>query len=142
MKDSKELLIKLLIFTIFISTSFVLIIYSGRVYQNTIVENKLSEELVVSLSYLKTKVKMGEEVFVENYKSIDCLVLDFEGYDNYIYFENNEIKEIYVKDDFEFDLDDGETIMKVDNFKIETIEKNIKFTVEINGVNRKLIVRK
>lgn len=142
MKDSKELLIKLLIFTIFISCSFVLIIYSGRAYQNTIEENELSEELIVSLSYLKTKVKMGEEVFVEKYKGIDCLVLDFDGYNNYIYFENYEIKEIYVKDNFEFDLKDGESIMKVDNCIIEELEKNIKFTVEVNGVNRKLIVRK
>ena len=142
MRYSKELLIKLLVYTIMVFCSFLLVIYASSAYRNMIDENNNSENLVVSLNYLKTKVKMSENIEVINYKGVDCLVVIYDKYKNYIYYDNNQLKEVYVINDYEFDLNDGEVIMTLDDYDLEEIGGYINFTVQIDDEIRKLSVNK
>jgi len=142
MRYSKELLIKLLVYTIMVFCSFLLVIYASSAYRNMIDENNNSENLVVSLNYLKTKVKMSENIEVINYKGVDCLVVIYDKYKNYIYYDNNQLKEVYVINNYEFDLNDGEVIMTLDDYDLEEIGGYINFTVQIDDEIRKLSVNK
>jgi hypothetical protein len=142
MKNLKIFVIKMLLYSLLIICSFVLIIYSSRSYKNVVEENQLSENLIVSLSYLKTKVKMGDRVKLVNYKGVKCLVIDYDEYDNYIYYDSKQLKEIYIKDNYEFNLNDGEIIMTLDACEMEEIEDYFIFTVKVEEEVRKLSIKK
>ena len=138
MRDFKGLLMKLLLYTVLISCSLVLIVYSSRAYRDMVESGAGSENLVISLNYLKTKVKMGAKTSVERYNGMNCLVIDYEGYDNYIYLYNGSLMEIYVTDGYRFNPGDGEEIMALDGFGLEETDGYIEFTVRIDNEIRKL----
>lgn len=137
-----DLLFPLIVLGLLTTCAFSVISLSASIYNN---QSQDAEDTYIQqtpLAYIIEKVRQNDVNGSITIKTIDnsqVLSMHNADYTTYIYNYEGMLKEITVKDNVSFSLDEGHDIIEVDNFNIE--EDDSLFTFTINDSKASVKVR-
>lgn len=139
--QSVQFLFAMLLFLILTMCAVFTISFGAKVYQN--IDSRMDENFIgtAALSYVSNKVKQSDEsnaVSILKIEKTQVLkiqqVFDGTKYMTLIYFKNGNIKELFIREDTLFTLDDGNSIMEGSGLSFQMVEKNL-LKVQTSGKN-------
>lgn len=124
------------LFFVFALSALIVIMIAVRIYQSSAENSFLNYSSRTSLSYISEKVHQNDadgEIYIGRFDGCDALVMeqseDGDTYYSYIYEDDNELKELYVKAGANANADSGHKIMDVSEFTMEQVsDKLLRFT--------------
>lgn len=138
-----HLVFSLSLLLIFVVGSFFVLLYETKGYskiQDTIVKQ---DNTYMPLSYISTKYKTNDEVYIEEIEDTDCLVFKQEGMKTYIYFDEGYLKELYASEEYSFSLNEGNELFEVDDMSIDIADGLLSVIIvmdnEVNALNIHLL---
>lgn len=135
-----ETVFSLVLFLMFVVSSFFMLIYGAEIYQDSTISQEEREQVQIPLSYITTQIHQANSVTVKEVEGIDVLELqDSENTVLRIYMYQGYLKELYTKSDSSISLDAGTNLYSLDSFSVE--KDGDLYTIEVNGIYEKVGVR-
>ncbi len=137
--QSVQFLFTMLLFLTLTICSIFTITFGAKVYKN--IDNRMNENFVgtTALSYISNKVKQADQsnaVSVLMMENIQVLkieeIFNETKYYTLIYFKDGNIRELFVSEDSQYNLEDGISIMEGKGISFSMIESNL-LKVETSG---------
>jgi len=127
----------LILLAVFIMSAFAVLALGVGVYQNLSAASAQGQDERLSLSYVWTKIKMGEEsgrVYVGDFQGLPALYIDEEldgrVYRTAIYHHEGWIYELFYESGYDFSPRDGNPVVKNAAFLPELLDGGlIRITV-------------
>lgn len=120
-----EIIFIVTLFSIFLISGVLLVLFGANVYQKTTSESSVNETIRTSLSYITEKVHQcdqSDSIQIENHNGIDTLALytvyDTSEYVTYIYYDQGSLKELFIQSNLEFNPAAGNSITEIHAFQI------------------------
>lgn len=131
-----DFLFPVALFFVFAVSALTVILLATNIYRSTTESSSLNYTAGTSLSYITEKVHQSDEngsVSIGTFEGRDALILEQslndETYYTYIYTDQNELKELFVKDGVEASAASGKTILPVQSFTMkEAGDRSFAFT--------------
>lgn len=135
-KHMIDLLFPVALFFVFAISALTVILLATNIYQKATESSSLNYTSGTSLSYISEKIRQNDvngEVELGKFDGCDSLILtqniDDGLFYTYIYVDNGNLKELFVKDGVDASATAGTVIMPVDEFTMEQISDGLlKFT--------------
>lgn len=131
-KHTVDLLFTLALFFIFAVSSLAVIVISSDAYRSISARTKENSSARTTLSYLAQKIRqndVNDGISLQEIGGTDVLALkQLYGdsyYITYIYEYEHEIRELFIKENADFTLQDGKFIAKVKDFSIQEPEPDL-----------------
>lgn len=131
-KHMIDFLFPTVLFFIFTLSALTVILLAAGIYQSATEESSLNDSSRTSLSYITEKLHQSDaadSVSLGTLDGNDALILKQSYEDNnyytYIYAYNDELKELFVSEDAEAGAEDGKTILKIKDFKINRVSDTL-----------------
>lgn len=143
-----DLIFPLSIFFVFTASALGVILLAANIYSSQTKNANDNYMMRTSLAYVNEKIRQNDAdggVLVSTIEGQSCLALQTRiediAYTTYIYAYDGMLKELFIRDDAEAHLKDGQDIMEVLEFSIEEIGENLfRFTsVDADGNTATLI---
>lgn len=113
---------------VFAASALAVILLATNIYRNTTEHSSLNYTAGTSLSYITEKIHQSDEngkVSIGSFDGLDALILEQiineESYFTYIYADEGELKELYVKDGVEASASSGKPILLVKSFTMKAV---------------------
>lgn len=121
-----DFLFPVALFFVFAVSALTVILLATNIYRSTTERSSLNYTAGTSLSYITEKIHQGDEkgnVSLGSFDGHDALILEQEyndeTYFTYIYTDQNELKELFVKDGVQTDAASGKTILPIKSFTMK-----------------------
>ena len=122
-------LFSLLLFGVFVLFLILMLLFSARIYQQTVKQTDSDSELGTAATYLTTKFRQhdrGDEIFSGSLDDIPALCFrdDIKGkeYITYIYLKNDSLMELFTAKDSQASSDAGTVISQLSDFRFSEME--------------------
>lgn len=122
-------LFSLLLFGVFVLFLILMLLFSARIYQQTVKQTDSDSELGTAATYLTTKFRQhdcGDEIFSGSLDDIPALCFrdDIKGkeYITYIYLKNDSLMELFTAKGSQASSDAGTVISQLSNFRFSEME--------------------
>jgi hypothetical protein len=121
----------LTLFGVFATSCLLVVLTGASVYRSTVDRMDVHFEVNTSIAYVATKIRQGENVFIDTVNGKNALVFeqDFDGriWQTWIYHYDGTLYEIFTSKEFASSLTagTGQELMKVYDFSIEMAAENI-----------------
>ncbi len=136
---SIDLIFVLLLFCIFSMSSLAIVYIGSQVYSSIVDTMDTSFNQNIVLDYITEKIRQNNhvgQIEIKKIQDIDILCLhetyDEKSYTTYIYTYQNELKELFIHDDEEFHIENGETLMKADQLSFSIEQSLLKVDMTLN----------
>ena len=131
-----DFLFPVALFFVFAVSALTVILLATNIYRSTTSRSSLNYTAGTTLSYITEKVHQSDEngsVSLGTFEGRDALILEQkyqdETYFTYIYTDQNELKELFVKEGVEALASSGKTILPVKSFTMKKAgERSFSFT--------------
>jgi hypothetical protein len=140
---SIDLIFILLLFFIFAISSLAVVYIGSQVYSSTVDTMDKAFHQNIVLDYISEKVRQNnslDQIEIKNIQDTDILCLheiyDGESYTTYIYTYNQELKELFIHDDEDFQIENGETLTKADDLSFSIDHSLLKVDMTLNHQTR------
>lgn len=127
-----DILFPIVLFFVFAASAFVVIMLAANIYSSTTASSESHFETGTSLSYVTEKIRQADEsgsVSIGTFDGRDSLVLEQtygdEAYVTYIYVDEDELKEIFLKTGIAASAADGTKIMTVHDFQMKEVKEGL-----------------
>lgn len=117
---------------VFALSALIVIMIAVRVYQSSADNSFLNYTSRTGLSYISEKVHQNDEdgaIYLGKFDGKDALVMTQavgeDTYYSYIYADNKELKELYVKEGAVAEASAGHKIMEISDFTMEQVSDNL-----------------
>ena len=131
-KHMIDFLFPVALFFVFALSALTVILLAAKIYQSTTEHSSFNYTSRTCLSYIAEKIHqndVGGTVSIGTFDGCDALVLDQahgeDTYYTYIYVHENELKELFIKEGAEVTAADGKTVLKVEDFSMESLSDNL-----------------
>lgn len=131
-KHMIDFLFPVALFFVFALSALTVILIAARIYQSTTENSSLNYTSRTSLSYISEKVHQNDlngAVTLGSFDGCDALIIKQsvgeDIYYTYIYADNNELKELFIKDGAFANATSGHKILDIQDFSIEQISDNL-----------------
>lgn len=118
-------LASLLLFGIFVLFLLLMLLFSARIYQQTVKNTNAENTLCTAASYLTTKFRQHDTVngiFTGKLDNLSALcfrdTLNDQDYITYIYLDQGNLKELFTSDSSSANASAGTTIAQLSDFQI------------------------
>lgn len=118
-------LASLLLFGIFVLFLLLMLLFSARIYQQTVKNTNAENTLGTAVSYLTTKFRQHDTVngiFTGKLDNLSALcfrdILNDQDYITYIYLDQGNLKELFTSDSSSANASAGTTIAQLSDFQI------------------------
>ena len=109
--------------------AFIIDVYKRQnIYRSATEHSSLNYTAGTSLSYISEKIHQSDEngsVSLGTFDGLDALILEQEydgaSYFTYIYTDEHELKELFVKEGVQADASRGRQILQVKSFEMEAV---------------------
>lgn len=144
-----DFLFPVALFFMFAVSALTVILLATNIYRSTTEHSSLNYTARTSMSYISEKIHQGDEdgnVSIDMFDGNDALVIEQEyneeTYFTYIYTDQGNLKEIFIKDGVEADAAAGKTILPVRSFTMsQTGKQAFSFTcVDEDGQEASCVV--
>ena len=122
-------LFSLLLFGVFVLFLILMLLFSARIYQQTVKQTDSDSELGTAATYLTTKFRQhdrGDEIFSGSLDDIPALCFrnDIKGkeYITYIYLKNDSLMELFTAKGSPASSDAGTVISQLSDFRFSEME--------------------
>lgn len=122
-------LFSLLLFGVFVLFLILMLLFSARIYQQTVKQTDSDSELGTAATYLTTKFRQhdrGDEIFSGSLDDIPALCFrdDIKGkeYITYIYLKNDSLMELFTAKSSQASSDAGTVISQLSDFRFSEME--------------------
>ena len=122
-------LFSLLLFGVFVLFLILMLLFSARIYQQTVKQTDSDSELGTAATYLTTKFRQhdrGDEIFSGSLDDIPALCFrdDIKGkeYITYIYLKNDSLMELFTAKGSQASSDAGTVISQLSDFRFSEME--------------------
>ncbi|MBP1926239.1 hypothetical protein J2Z76_002104 [Sedimentibacter acidaminivorans] len=147
-KFSIQFIFIMLLFLIIVILSIMIINLGKEIYISINNDRTNNYELRVSLSYISNKIRQADKksmVDIRDFNGNPAIVIketyDGLNYENWIYYNDNNIYEILIDEGESFGIYDGMKVLEVDNFNISKINDNLyKISVVEEGRSSDLVI--
>ena len=131
-------LFSLLLFGVFVLFLILMLLFSARIYQQTVKQTDSDSELGTAATYLTTKFRQhdrGDEIFSGSLDDIPVLCFrdDIKGkeYITYIYLKNDSLMELFTAKGSQASSDAGTVISQLSDFRFSEMENGFyRFSLE------------
>jgi len=120
------------LFLIIVVLSVMIINLGKEIYSNINKDRANNYEIRVSLSYITNKIRQADKensIKIRDFNGNSAIVIketyDGLNYENWIYYDDNNIYEILVDEGESFNISDGTKVLKADNFSILKMTDNL-----------------
>ena len=131
-KHMIDILFPVTLFFVFALSALTVILLAAKIYQSTTEHSSFNYTSRTCLSYIAEKIHqndVGGTVSIGTIDGCDALVLEQahgeDTYYTYIYVHENELKELFIKEGAEVTAADGKTVLKVEDFSMESLSDNL-----------------
>lgn len=131
-KHMIDLLFPVALFFVFALSAVTLILLAAGIYRSTTENSSLQYTARTGLAYLSEKIHQSDEdggVYLGTLDGQEALVLEQrfgeETYRTYIYVQEEQLKELFIRDGVEASADSGRTILEVRDFTMEQISDRL-----------------
>lgn len=121
-----DFLFPVALFFVFAVSALTVILLATNIYQSTTENSSLNYTANTSLSYITEKIHQSDEngkVSIGTFDGLDSLILEqeFNGetYFTYIYADQDELKELFVKDGVQVTAASGKAIIPIKSFTMK-----------------------
>lgn len=122
-------LFSLVLFGIFALFLMLMLLFSARVYQQTVKQTDSDSSLGTAVTYLTTKFRQHDQnggIFTGSLDGIPALCFRDEirekTYITYIYLDNNELTELFTAEDSQASSSAGTAICSVSDFQVQEMD--------------------
>ena len=131
-----EFLFPVALFFVFAVSALTVILLATNIYRSATEHSSLNYTAGTSLSYISEKIHQSDEngsVSLGTFDGLDALILEQEydgaSYFTYIYTDEHELKELFVKEGVQADASRGRQILQVKSFEMEAVsDHTFRFT--------------
>lgn len=120
------------LFFVFALSALTVILIAARIYQSTTENSSLNYTSRTSLSYISEKVHQNDVdggITLSSFDGCDALIIKQsvgeDTYYTYIYADDKELKELFIKEDVNADVSSGCKILDIEDFSLEQISDNL-----------------
>lgn len=131
-KHMIDFLFPVALFFVFALSALTVILLAARIYQSTTENSSLNYTSRTSLSYISEKIHQNDldgAVTLGSFDGCDALIMKQtvgeDTYYTYIYADNKELKELFVKEGAAATASSGRTILNIQDFSMEQISENL-----------------
>lgn len=131
-KHMIDFLFPVALFFVFALSALTVILLAARIYQSTTENSSLNYTSRTSLSYISEKIHQNDldgAVTLGSFDGCDALIMKQtvgeDTYYTYIYADNKELKELFVKEGAAATASSGRTILNIQDFSMEQISDNL-----------------
>lgn len=131
-KHMIDFLFPVALFFVFALSALTVILLAARIYQSTTETSSLNYTSRTSLSYISEKIHqndINDAVSLGSFDGCEALVIKQsvgeDIYYTYIYADNKELKELFVKDGTTAKASSGRKILDIQDFSIEQISDHL-----------------
>ena len=124
------------LFFVFAVSALTVILLATNIYRSATEHSSLNYTAGTTLSYISEKIHQSDEngsISIGTFDGLDALILEQEyngtSYFTYIYTDENELKELFVKEGVQADASSGRPILQVKSFEMEPVsDHTFRFT--------------
>ncbi|MCI9218072.1 MAG: DUF4860 domain-containing protein [Dorea sp.] len=131
-KHMIDYLFPIALFFVFAISALTVLLLAARIYQSTTENSSLNYTSRTSLSYISEKIHQNDmdgKVTIGSFDGCDALIMeqniDEDIYYTYIYANNKELKELFIKDGVTANASAGRTILEIQNFSMKQLSNNL-----------------
>lgn len=122
-----DIVFTLALFCVFAASALLVVLIGANVYKSTTSMMGLNFETRTSLTYVSTKIRQNDSaggVLLGELEGVPALILtreiDGDGYNTWIYHYEGALREIFAPENSMVAPQNGQKIMEVKSFKMET----------------------
>lgn len=135
-KHMIDFLFPVALFFVFALSALTVILIAARIYRSSTENSSLNYTSRTSLSYISEKIHQSDRngaVTLGSFDGCDALIMEQtvgeDTYYTYIYADNKELKELFIKEGAAADASSGHKILDIQDFSMEQIsDKLLKFS--------------
>ncbi|MEZ3435206.1 MAG: DUF4860 domain-containing protein [Lachnospiraceae bacterium] len=127
-----DFLFPVALFFVFALSALTVLLLAARIYQSTTENSSLNYTSRTGLSYISEKIHqndLGGQVTIGSLDGCEALIMEQTAgediYYTYIYADDKELKELFIKDGAPAKASSGRTILEIQNFSMEQIGDNL-----------------
>ena len=127
-------LFSLLLFGLFVLFLLIMLLFSARIYQQTIRRSESETDLGTVSSYIATKFRQHDSpngIFTDTLNNLPALCfrdsLNGQDYITYLYLDNGDLRELFTADGSSAQANAGTAIAALKDFQIEKKENGFYF---------------
>lgn len=131
-KHMIDFLFPVALFFVFALSALTTILLAARIYQSTTENSALNYTSRTSLSYINEKLHQHDcdgSIHIGSFHGCDAIIMEQEHEDDvyytYIYAYDQELKELFIKEDVEASASSGRTILEIKDFSIEQLSDRL-----------------
>lgn len=120
------------LFFVFALSALTLILLAARIYQSTTENSSLQYTARTGLAYISEKIHQADgdgSIYLGSFDGCDALVMEQtygeDTYRTYIYAYEQNLKELFIRDDVSAGAADGRTILEIRDFSMNQISDNL-----------------
>lgn len=139
-KRKIDILFPIVLLFSFLLCAIMLLTVFSNTYTSIINDLQENSTNQIALSYIQEKIKQNNETIeIIPKDNVNCIALNTTinntKYQTLIYKLDDELMELFTKENSDISLDNGTKIMKIDNFEIDSYENNLyKITVNNSDI--------
>lgn len=135
-KHMIDIIFPIALFVVFALSALTVLLLAARIYRFTTENSALNYTARTGLSYISEKIHqndVGGQVAIGELNGQEALVMlqEYDGtkYYTYIYVYDNELRELFIKEDAKTELNAGTSIMEIRDFSMEQQKEGLfRFT--------------
>lgn len=144
-------LFSLLLFGIFALFLMLMLLFSARVYQQTVKQTDSDSELGTAVTYLTTKFRQHDQdngIFSGSIDNIPALCfrdeINGKEYITYIYLKDDSLMELFTAKDSQASSDAGTVISQLSGFQVSEMENGFyRFSLEsTTGIHSEFLLHR
>jgi len=127
-----DLLFPIALFFVFAISAVTVILLAANIYEETATASSLNDTSRTSLAYVSERIHQNDgdsSITLGTFDNCESVIIkhsgDKNGYTTYIYVHNNELKELFARNDAEASAESGKSIMQVNEFSITALSENL-----------------
>lgn len=131
-KHMIDFLFPVALFFVFALSALTVLLLAARIYQSTTENSSLNYTSRTSLSYISEKIHQNDQdgkITIGSFDGCEALIMEQtvgeDTYYTYIYANDRELKELFIKDGAPAKASSGRTILEIQDFSMEQITDNL-----------------
>lgn len=138
-KRKIDILFPIVLLFSFLLCAIMLLTVFSNTYTSIINDLQENSTEQIALSYIQEKIKQSNETIeIIQKDNMDCIALNTTinniKYQTLIYKLDDELMELFTKENSDISLDNGTKIMQISNFEIDSY-KNDLYKITVNNAN-------
>ena len=132
-KHTIDALFPMILFLVMTVFALFVIILAANIYKNSSENSYRNHQSRIALSYISEKIHQNTDcqISIERLHTTNALTLKKEHqgscYITYIYYHDNSLRELFVKEGISFSLSDGKKILELSDFSVKKIDDSLLY---------------